>query len=117
MAVAGVHQHAGRLVQHRQVGVLIDDIQRALRRDHAWGPRRVPAKRIRWGEERALPRRGQANRQRLALPRPGADIHPHAVQGNAVLQPLHPAQHRARQPQCAAQEGVHLQSRQLGGDF
>ena len=41
----------------------------------------------------------QAHRQGLPRLRPDPDVHPDPVQGDAVLQPLHPAQDGARQPQ------------------
>ena len=100
MAVSGVDQHPGGLVEDDQIPVLVQDVQRALRRDHAGGG----------GRGR------QARRQRLPLPHPDADVHPRPVQGDAVLQPLDPPQHRAGQAQAAAQEGIHLQPRQPGGD-
>ena len=92
MAVAGVHQHAGSLVEDDQIRVLIYKVQGAGGGDHPGRGRGV----------------GEPDGQGLALPHPDADVDPRPVQGDAVLQPLHPPQDRAGQPQDAAQEGIHF---------
>ena len=105
MAVTRVDQHPGGLVDHNEVLVLVHDVQRTFHRNDAREPGRSPAKRVR-----------QAHRQGLPRLRPDPDVHPDPVQGDAVVQPLHPAQDGARQPQMPPQERVHLQPRQLRGD-
>ncbi len=100
MAVSGVDQHPGGLVEDDQIPVLVHDVQRAGDGRHAGGELWVR----------------QPDGQRLPLFGPDADVHPRPVQGDAVLQPFDPPQHRAGQPQGPAQQGVDLRARQLRGD-
>ena len=93
----GVDRHAGGLVQHQKVRVLIDDVQRP-------GGGHDPAAplRVRQADGQHLPRPGDV---------PG--IHPPAIHQDAIGQPFDPADYRSGQAQMPFQQGVHPDPRQL----
>lgn len=59
---------------------------------------------------------GEADGEYLTRPHPHAGVHPDAVQQNAVLQPLDPADHRAGQAETAAEQGIYFFARLLRRD-
>ena len=97
VAGSGVDQHPRGLVEDQDVPVLVDDVQGARRRDHPAAPLGV----------------GEPHGEHLPRLHPLAGKDSLPVQQNAVVQPLDPPDHRAREAQRLPQQSVHLLPRPL----